>query len=124
MNVFIGGPRAGEIIHDDEARQIVSTVQSRGPEAFYNQARGPVTSHHVGAPGYGAVNQEVSAQTQMLRELERKKRMMASAVGVLIRMLLPSLKYFHRLEEKRKILQVSLKKGLERPNIHFVRIYR
>jgi len=124
MNVFIGGPRAGEIIHDDEARQIVSTVQSRGPEAFYNQARGPVTSHHVGAPGYGAVNQEVSAQTQMLRELERKKRMMASAVGVLIRMLLPSLKCFHRLEEKRKILQVSLKKGLERPNIHFVRIYR
>jgi len=41
INVFVAGPRASEIVHDEEARQIVAAVQARAPEAFHQQVSYP-----------------------------------------------------------------------------------
>ncbi|KAG8871941.1 hypothetical protein FRC20_009971 [Serendipita sp. 405] len=79
LNTFIGGNRMGEMAHEEEARQIIAAVQARAPEAFYNPQRGG--PHHSGPPiGYGGMPQDISSQTAILRELERKKRMIAPPV--------------------------------------------
>ncbi|KIM30738.1 hypothetical protein M408DRAFT_15260 [Serendipita vermifera MAFF 305830] len=70
INIFVAGPRTGQMVHDDEARQLLADTQARAPEAFHHQ-------QHPGAPGYAGVAQDLSAQTSIMRELERKKRAMA-----------------------------------------------
>ena len=37
VHVFVAGPRAGEMVLDEEARQIIAAVQARAPEAFHHQ---------------------------------------------------------------------------------------
>lgn len=68
------------MVNDEEARHIIATVQARAPDAFYSHQRGPPPSHPT-STGYGGVGQDISTQTAYLRELERKKRMMAAAVS-------------------------------------------
>jgi len=87
INVFVAGPRASEIVHDEEARQIVAAVQARAPEVFHHQQRAGMHNmqgnlhqqqqQHPGAASYASVAQDLSAQSALLRELERKKRAMA-----------------------------------------------
>lgn len=79
VHIFLAGPRAGEAIHDEEARTIIANVQSRAPESYYNQQRTQAFSHPGGPAAYGGVAQDISAHTAALKELERKKRMAAAA---------------------------------------------
>ena len=96
------------MVHDEEARQLLAEVQARAPEAFHHQVcltflypgnklifiqqraglHGmpggnvhPQQPQHPGAAGYAGVTQDLTAQTAMMRELERKKRAMAPPVS-------------------------------------------
>jgi hypothetical protein len=83
INVFVAGPRAGEVIHEEEARQIIASSQSRGGEQMYNQQRPPQPSHHASAPGYTGISQSLQSHTQHLADLDRRARMTGPPVSII-----------------------------------------
>jgi hypothetical protein len=83
INVFVAGPRAGEVIHEEEARQIIASSQSRGGEQMYNQQRPPQPPHHASAPGYTGISQSLQSHTQHLADLDRRARMTGPPVSVI-----------------------------------------